>query len=67
MAHQARGGVGGRGERQDLARRERVLEGREGPAYQQRLTLPMVAHEGLDIEAPGLWRVMEIGLESIRL
>jgi hypothetical protein len=51
MAHEARGRVGGRREREHFARRERIGETRQRTANEQRLALPMAFHEGRRIEA----------------
>jgi hypothetical protein len=64
--HQPRLRFIGRGELQHRGRRERIDEGWKGAANEQRLALPMTAHEGGDVERVAL-AFFQNGLESIRL
>jgi len=54
MTHQARGSVGVGREREDFTGAERIGESRESAAHEERLALPMAAHEGRDVEACGV-------------
>ncbi len=65
--HEARDRVFIRGECQHVARRQRIGEARESAAHEQRLALPVPAHEGCAIELHAGFDCHENGLESIRL